>query len=32
MSPAELVAFIRTEQTLWKPVIDQIATFQTKSK
>ncbi len=32
MSPAELVTFIRTEQTLWKPVIDQIATFQTKSK
>jgi tripartite-type tricarboxylate transporter receptor subunit TctC len=27
MSPAELVTFIRTEQTLWKPVIDQIATL-----
>jgi hypothetical protein len=28
MTPAELQAYIRTEQGLWKPVIEQIATFQ----
>jgi tripartite-type tricarboxylate transporter receptor subunit TctC len=27
MSPAELRAYIRTEQALWKPVIEKIATF-----
>ena len=28
MRPAELQSYIRTEQALWKPVIEQIATFQ----
>ena len=28
MSPAELKDYIRTEQSLWKPVIEQIATFK----
>jgi tripartite-type tricarboxylate transporter receptor subunit TctC len=28
MSPSELQSYIRTEQALWKPVIEQIATFQ----
>jgi tripartite-type tricarboxylate transporter receptor subunit TctC len=28
MSPAQLRDYIRTEQALWKPVIEQIATFQ----
>ena len=28
MSPAELQDYIRTEQALWKPVIEQIAAFQ----
>ena len=28
MSPAELLACIRTEQALWKPVIEQISTFK----
>jgi tripartite-type tricarboxylate transporter receptor subunit TctC len=28
MSPEELKAYIRTEQALWKPVIEQIATFK----
>ena len=28
MSPAELRDYIRTEQSLWKPVIEQIATFK----
>jgi tripartite-type tricarboxylate transporter receptor subunit TctC len=32
MSPAELVAFIQTEQALWKPVIEQINTFQATPK
>jgi len=32
MSPAELTAFIRSEQTLWKPVIERITTFQPTSK
>ncbi len=29
MTPAELKAFIQSEQALWKPVIDQISTFRT---
>ena len=32
MSPAELRDYIRTEQALWKPVIEQIATFKPASK
>jgi tripartite-type tricarboxylate transporter receptor subunit TctC len=28
MSPSELQGYIRTEQTLWKPVIEKISTFQ----
>jgi tripartite-type tricarboxylate transporter receptor subunit TctC len=28
MTPDELKAYIRTEQALWKPVIEQIATFK----
>ena len=28
MSPEELKSYIRTEQALWKPVIEQIATFK----
>jgi tripartite-type tricarboxylate transporter receptor subunit TctC len=28
MTPAELRAYIQTEQALWKPVIEKIATFQ----
>ena len=28
MAPAELKAYIATEQALWKPVIEKIATFQ----
>jgi tripartite-type tricarboxylate transporter receptor subunit TctC len=30
MSPAELKRYIETEQTLWKPVIERIATFKAK--
>jgi tripartite-type tricarboxylate transporter receptor subunit TctC len=32
MTPAELVAFIQTEQALWKPVIEQISTLQAVPK
>jgi tripartite-type tricarboxylate transporter receptor subunit TctC len=32
MSSAELLAYIRTEQALWKPVIEQISTFQAAPK
>ena len=32
MSPAELRDYIRTEQSLWKPVIEQIATFKAAPK
>jgi tripartite-type tricarboxylate transporter receptor subunit TctC len=32
MSPAELLAYIRTEQALWKPVIEQISTFKAAPK
>jgi tripartite-type tricarboxylate transporter receptor subunit TctC len=32
MSRAELVAFVQSEQALWKPVIEQISTFQTTPK
>ena len=32
MSGAELLAYIRTEQALWKPVIEQISTFKPASK
>src|SRR5262249_59423395 len=28
MSPAELLTYIRTEQALWKPVIERISTFK----
>jgi len=28
MTPAELKAFVQSEQALWKPVIDQISTFK----
>jgi tripartite-type tricarboxylate transporter receptor subunit TctC len=28
MSPAELKSYIQTEQALWKPVIERIATFK----
>ena len=29
---AELLAYIRTEQALWKPVIEQISTFKAAPK
>jgi tripartite-type tricarboxylate transporter receptor subunit TctC len=32
MSPAELLSYIRTEQALWKPVIEQISTFKAVPK
>jgi hypothetical protein len=32
MSGAELLAYIRTEQALWKPVIEQISTFKPAPK
>ncbi len=32
MSPAELKSYIVTEQTLWKPVIERIATFKAQPK
>jgi hypothetical protein len=32
MSPAELTRYIETEQTLWKPVIERIATFKARPK
>ena len=32
MTPAELQDYIRTEQALWKPVIEQIATFKAAPK
>ena len=32
MTPAELRDYIRTEQALWKPVIEQIATFKAAPK
>ncbi len=32
MSPVELRDYIRTEQSLWKPVIEQIATFKAAPK
>ncbi len=32
MTPAELRAYIQTEQALWKPVIEKIATFQAPPK
>ena len=32
MSPTELRDYIRTEQALWKPVIEQIATFKAAPK
>jgi hypothetical protein len=32
MSGVELLAHIRTEQALWKPVIEQISTFKPASK
>ena len=32
MSPQELQNYIRTEQALWKPVIERIATFQPAAK
>lgn len=32
MSPEELVAFIKSEQALWRPVIDRISLFQDKAK
>jgi tripartite-type tricarboxylate transporter receptor subunit TctC len=32
MTPAELQAYIRTEQALWKPVIEKIATFQSPQR
>jgi tripartite-type tricarboxylate transporter receptor subunit TctC len=32
MSPAELRDYIHTEQALWKPVIEKIATFQPPQK
>ena len=31
-SGAELLAYIRTEQALWKPVIEQISTFKAAPK
>ena len=32
MSPQELLTYIRTEQALWKPVIEQISTFKPAPK
>jgi tripartite-type tricarboxylate transporter receptor subunit TctC len=32
MSPAELRTYIRTEQALWKPVIEQMSTFKAAPK
>ena len=32
MSGAELLSYIRTEQALWKPVIEQISTFKPATK
>ncbi len=32
MSPVELKGYIETEQTLWKPVIERIATFKAQPK
>ena len=32
MTPDELKAYIRTEQALWRPVIEQIATFKGQTK
>jgi tripartite-type tricarboxylate transporter receptor subunit TctC len=32
MSPAELLAYIRNEQALWKPVIEQISIFKAAPK
>jgi tripartite-type tricarboxylate transporter receptor subunit TctC len=32
MSPTELLAYIRTEQALWKPVIERISTFKPAAK
>ena len=32
MSGPELLAYIRTEQALWKPVIEQISTFKAAPK
>ena len=32
MSPTELRDYIRAEQALWKPVIEQIATFKAAPK
>jgi hypothetical protein len=32
MSPAELKSYIETEQTLWRPVIERIATFKAQPK
>jgi len=32
MSPAQLLTYIRTEQALWKPVIEQISTFKPAPK
>ena len=32
MAPNELRDYIRTEQSLWKPVIEQIATFKAMPK
>jgi tripartite-type tricarboxylate transporter receptor subunit TctC len=32
MSPAELLTYVRTEQALWKPVIDRISTFKPATK
>jgi tripartite-type tricarboxylate transporter receptor subunit TctC len=32
MAPPELQSYIRTEQALWKPVIEQIATFKAAPK
>ena len=32
MTPAELQDYIRTEQALWKPVIEKIPTFQSAPK
>jgi hypothetical protein len=32
MTPAELLTYIRGEQALWKPVIEQINTFKPTAK
>jgi tripartite-type tricarboxylate transporter receptor subunit TctC len=32
MTPTELLAYIRGEQALWKPVIEQISTFKPTPK